>query len=332
MAWTAVVGRSHFDHRAGVPFRDAASLREGLRQVAETDGRPASVRGATVAFAFAGQASQWPGMGAGLHATEPTVRAVLDRCDEVLRDERDASLLDVMFGRSGAVGDLDDPQWKQPAIYALECALAALWSSIGVRPDVVLGHSLGEIAAAHEAGVFGLEDGLRLAAVRGALIGALPGEGAMAAVFAPAGRVVEALDEHNAASEGIGLCIAADNGAHQVVSGPAAEVDAIVERLEADGIQVARLRRSPAYHSAMIEPALDDLEEALSRLSFAPPSLPFISNLSGRAIEAGEALDAAYWAAADARAGGVPRLRRDHGGAGGWTWSWRSVLTRCSGR
>ena len=116
---------------------------------------------------------------------------------------------------------------------------------------MVLGHSLGEIAAAHTAGVYSLEDGLRLAAARGALIGALPGEGAMAAVFAPASRVSEALDEHNAASQGMGLCIAADNGAHQVISGPAAEIAAILERLEASGIRVARLRRSPAYHSVM---------------------------------------------------------------------------------
>ena len=295
MAWTAGVGRSHFDHRAGVVFRDAGSLREGLRQVADADEGVASGRAATVAFAYGGQASQWPGMGAGLYASEPVVRAVLDRCDEVLRQGRDASLLDVMFGRPAAVGDLDDPQWKQPAIYALECALAAFWSSLGVRPDVVVGHSLGEIAAAHAAGVFGLEDGLRLAAVRGELVGALPGEGAMAAVFAPAAHVAEALDAHNADSRGIGLCIAADNGAHQVISGPADEVGAILERLEADGIGVARLRKSPAYHSAMIEPALDDLEEALSKLSFAPPSLPFVSNLTGRAIGADEALDASYW-------------------------------------
>ncbi|WP_428273702.1 SDR family NAD(P)-dependent oxidoreductase [Candidatus Palauibacter sp.] len=295
MAWTAGVGRSHFDHRAGVLFRDAATLREGLRKIAGTEEKAAPRRAATVAFAYAGQASQWPGMGATLYASEPVVRAVLDRCDEWLREERDASLLDVMFGRPATSGDLDDPQWKQPAIYALECALGALWSSLGIRPDVVLGHSLGEIAAARAAGVFGLEDGLRLAAVRGSLIGALPGEGAMAAVFAPAARVAEALEAHNAASRGIGLCIAADNGAHQVISGPAADVDAILERLEAAGVRVARLRKSPAYHSAMIEPALDDLEEALSQLAFAPPSLPFVSNLTGRVVGSDEALDAAYW-------------------------------------
>ena len=295
IAWSASIGRSHFAHRAGVAFHDAGSLREGLRAVAGTDDRPASRKASTVAFVYTGQASQWPGMGAALYESEPVVRAVLDRCEETLGEERNASLLDIMFGRPGAAGDLDDPQWKQPAIYALECALTALWSSLGIQPDAVLGHSLGEIAAAHAAGVFGLEDGLRLAALRGSLIGALPGDGAMGAVFAPASRVSEALDEHNAASDGIGLCIAADNGAHQVISGPAAEIAAILERLETEGIRVARLRKSPAYHSAMIEPAMDDMEAALSQLAFAPPSLPFVSNLSGRTVGPGEALDAAYW-------------------------------------
>ena len=295
MAWSAGIGRSHFGRRAGVVFQDVDSLCEGLRAIAETDQGLASRKAATVAFAYTGQASQWPGMGAALYASEPVMRAVLDRCDEVLREERGASLLDVMFGRPGAVGSLDDPQWKQPAIYALECALTAQWSSLGIRPDVVLGHSLGEIAAAYTAGVFSLEDGLHLAAVRGALVGALPGEGAMAAVFAPASRVADALDEHNAASQSIGICIAADNGAHQVISGPATGVAEILERLEAVNIRVARLRKSPAYHSAMIEPAMDDMEEALSQLTFAPPSLPFVSNLSGRTVGSGEVLDARYW-------------------------------------
>ncbi len=295
MAWSAGIGRSHFDHRAGVVFRDAESLRGGLQVIAEADERPALRKASRVAFVYTGQASQWPGMGAALYESEPVVRAVLDRCDAMFGEDHGASLLDVMFGRSGAAQDLDDPHWKQPAIYALECALTELWSSLGIRPDAVLGHSLGEIAAAQAAGVFSLEDGLRLAAVRGALVGALPGEGAMAAVFAPPVRVGEALDEHNAGARGIGLCIAADNGAHQVISGPGEDIAAILTRLEGAGIRVARLRRSPAYHSAMIEPALDDLEIALSRLDFAPPSVPFVSNLTGMVIGSGEALDAAYW-------------------------------------
>ncbi|MDE0060336.1 MAG: polyketide synthase dehydratase domain-containing protein, partial [Defluviicoccus sp.] len=159
----------------------------------------------------------------------------------------------------------------------------------------MFGHSLGEIAAAQAAGVFELEDGLKFAAARGALIGALPGAGAMAAVFAPAPRVQAALDEHNAGTGGVGLCIAADNGAHQVVSGPEADIDAVVARFESEEIRARRLRKSPAYHSPMVEPALDELEAVLSRLAFAAPSTPFVSNLTGRAVQPEEALDAAYW-------------------------------------
>ena len=295
LAWTAAVGRSHFERRAGLVFDDADSLRAALRKLRETDVIEVPRAAKKVAFAYTGQASQWPGMGAALYASEPAARAVLDRCDAVLAEDRGASLLDVMFGRPEATGELDDPQWKQPAIYALECALTALWASLGVRPDVVVGHSLGEIAAAHAAGVFGLEEGLRFAAARGELIGALPGEGAMAAVFAPAARVTQALEEHNAAREGVGLCIAADNGAQQVISGPAIQVEAILERLEARGVRVARLRKSPAYHSEMIEPALDDLDDALTGIAFAPPSIAFISNLTGHAFEADEMPDATYW-------------------------------------
>ncbi len=296
MAWTAAAGRSHFSHRRGVVFQDDGSLRVGLAALQEGDEPAAPQTAARVAFAYTGQASQWPGMGAALYASEPVVRAVLDRCDALLAEDRaGASLLDVMFGRPGAVGDLDDPQWKQPAIYALECALAALWASIGIRPDVVIGHSLGEIAAAHTAGVFGLEEGLRFAAARGSLIGALPGEGAMAAVFAPASRIAPVLDEQNATSDGPDISIAADNGAHQVVSGPKTGIEALLARFEADEVRVARLRKSPAYHSAMIEPALGDLEAAISTIAFQPPSLTFVSNLTGRPLGEGEAPDAAYW-------------------------------------
>ena len=133
MAWTAAVGRSHFGHHRGVVFDDAQSLRGGLTALVDADVVPGPRAAAKVAFVYTGQASQWPGMGAALYASEPAVRAVLDRCDALLREERGASLLDVTFGRPGAGGDLDDPQWKQPAIYALECALTALWSSVGVR-------------------------------------------------------------------------------------------------------------------------------------------------------------------------------------------------------
>ena len=172
MAWTAGVGRSRFEHRAGVVFGGVEELRGGLERLAAEGGRGAG--GATrVAFLFTGQGSQWAGMGRALYRREPVVRAVLERCEREMVSLRGESLLDVMFGREGAVGSVDDTTWTQPALYALGCALSALWESVGVRPVAVLGHSVGEFAAAHVAGVFGLEAGLRLASVRGELMGSL---------------------------------------------------------------------------------------------------------------------------------------------------------------
>ena len=296
MAWTAGVGRSHFSHRAGVVFQDLPSLRKNLAAFVEAGAETGTERQTgKLAFAFTGQASQWVGMGKTLYESEPVVRAVLDRCENILRENRGASLLDIMFGRRGTGADLDDPAWKQPAIYALECALTALWSSIGIRPDVVVGHSLGEIAAAQAAGVFSLEEGLLFAAQRGELVAALPGKGAMAAVFAPESRVEAMVDGYMTTSPGAALEIAADNGAHQVVSGSKTDIDAILERFEAEGVRVSRLRTSPAYHSVLMEPVLDELETAFTQVTSAPPAVPFISSMTGQLVESGEIPDGTYW-------------------------------------
>ncbi len=294
MAWTAGVGRSHFDVREGVTFRDADSLRSGLEELSRGEEWPAAREPATVAFAYTGQGSQWSGMGLALYESEPVARAIFDRCEAVFVEERGASLLDVMFGRDGAQGDLADTAWEQPALYALECALTALWASIGVRPAVVLGHSVGELAAAHAAGVFSLEDGMRLAEARGSLLSATE-PGAMAAVFAPAEQVASEVESANAASGGVGVNISAYNGTHQVISGPTAEIEEISGRLEARDVRVRRLNTSRAFHSALMEPALDALEAVLDRLSVEPPCVNFVSNLTGRALGADEALDGAYW-------------------------------------
>ncbi|MDE2851833.1 MAG: type I polyketide synthase [Acidobacteriota bacterium] len=185
LAWTAAVGRSHFAHRAGLVFSEAAQLRQQLEDLAAGEGGGTPRAAQKVAFVFTGQASQWPGMGRALYEREPVFRSVLDRCDRLLSEDREVSLLDVMFGENGTDGLLDEPTWTQPAIYSLECALVALWESLGVRPSVVVGHSLGEIAAARAAGGFTLEQGLRYASARGTLMGATRSDGAMAAVFAP---------------------------------------------------------------------------------------------------------------------------------------------------
>ena len=179
MAWSASIGRSHFGYRSGVVFSDAESLRTGLRALHDTDAdsyglqpEPAN----RVAFLYSGDASFClTGLGERLYDREPVVRAVLDRCDAVVRAERGVSLLNVMFNHETAAGDINDPVWAQPALYAIESALTALWSSISIRPVVVLGQGTGELAAAQAAGVFGLEDGLRFVLSRSALLSTLPG-------------------------------------------------------------------------------------------------------------------------------------------------------------
>ena len=294
MAWTAGVGRSHFDHRAGVVFHDTASLRNQLKQLTEANEGPGPRTATKVAFAYTGQGSQWLGMGHALYEREPVVRAVLDRCDEVLREVRGASLLAVMFGRAGGKGKLNDTAWEQPALYALECALTALWASVGIRPHVVIGHSVGELAAAQAAGVFSLEDGMRFACTRGELMSKME-EGAMAAIFAPAARVAAAVEALNAASKGVGLSISGDNGTHQVVSGPVAAIESISRRFESEDVRVSRLNTAKAFHSALMEPALDALETSLDGVAIEPPSLTLVSNLTGRAVEPGETLVGAYW-------------------------------------
>ncbi|MDE2780959.1 MAG: SDR family NAD(P)-dependent oxidoreductase [Chloroflexota bacterium] len=177
MAWTAGMGRSHFDYRSGLVFRDSEDLRAGLEGLLETSGaevRLASPPTARTAFVFTGQGGEWPGMGESLYQTEPVVRSVLDRCNRLLLGERGASLLDVMFGRSREAGDLSDPLWAYPATYALEAALTALWTSVGIRPTRVLGQGVGEIAAARAAGILSFDDGLRLAAAVTSPDAALP--------------------------------------------------------------------------------------------------------------------------------------------------------------
>ena len=319
LAYTASVGRSHFGERAGLVFADGDGLKAGLEALASgasiagllTGSRASGSGAARVAFLFTGQGSQWVGMGRDLYESEPVFRSVLERCDAVIAELRGVSLLEVMFGGRDAggdepgdvpgdlPGDLNDTAWTQPSLYALGAGLTALWRSVGVEPCVVLGHSVGELAAAHAAGVLSLEDGLRLAAVRGSVMGALPTKGAcagaMAAVFAEAGRVAAAVEAVNGAAEGIGLSVAADNGSHRVVSGPAGLVARLADRLAAQGVRVERLATSHGFHSALMDPVLDDLEAAAGVLEPSAPTVALISNVTGDVVGESAVLDAAYW-------------------------------------
>ncbi len=295
LAWSASVTRSHFDFRDGVVFRDSGALREGLATIAESAEAAPPQRAERVAFVYTGQGNQWVGMGEALYRQEPVFRTVMDRCDRYILEERGVSLLDVMFGRSGAPGDLDEPRWTQPAIYALECALTALWRSVGIEPVAVLGHSLGEIAAAQAAGVFTLEEGMKFASARGRLMGSLPQAGAMSAVFAPAPTVAMAVEAWKELNPGSDVCIGVDNGSHQVISGPSKEVHAFADQLESNGVNVRRLRPSPAYHSPLVEPALDELEAVFNDIVVHRPSIALVSNVTGQPTSPEQQLDGGYW-------------------------------------
>ena len=233
MAWAAAVGRSHLDHRAGVLFQGADSLRHALSALANADDGPGPRAATKVAFAYTGETDGWVGMGAGLYESEPVFRAVLDRCEGWLRDERGEPLLEVMFGQAGAEGVVRDPAWARAAVYALACALTALWASVGVRPSVVTGLGVGEIAAAQAAALFSLEDGLRLAAA-GTDIEAALKDVAIAApsiglVSGLTGRIVEpdrALDEAYWGRQAAGAPHAIDGCARTLAE---AGVDVVIE-------------------------------------------------------------------------------------------------------
>ena len=299
VAFSAGSGRSHFAHRLALVAADSAAAAEALAAFGRGEGATGlSARhveradAPKVAFLFTGQGAQYAGMGRGLYASQPVFRAALDRCAAILATHLDRPLLDVIFAEPGsaAAGLLDQTAYTQPALVALEYALAELWRSWGVSPSAVVGHSVGEYAAAIVAGVLSLEDGLALVAARGRLMGALPAGGAMAAVFAPAATV-----EASIAGYAGRVVVAAYNGPqHTVVAGPEEDILAVVERFTTAGTRARRLNVSHAFHSPLVDPALDALERAAADVDFKPPRLRLLSNLSGAAA-GHEITTPAYW-------------------------------------
>ncbi|HEX8699025.1 MAG TPA: type I polyketide synthase, partial [Myxococcaceae bacterium] len=298
ICFTANTGRAHLSHRLAVVGRSASELRallQGAAQGREEAGVVSGVvRGAArpkVAFLFTGQGSQYVGMGRGLYQTQPVFRRALERCAELFGPWLNQPLLSVMHAEeTGGESLLNETGFTQPAIFSLGYALAELWRSLGVEPAAVLGHSVGELAAACVAGVLSLEDSVTLVAERSKRMQALPPGGAMFAVTCGEEAVRAVL-----ATRGPDVSIAALNGpAETVLSGEERAVTEVVDALKSQGIQVKRIPVSHAFHSARMEPILEDFERAVSKLSFQAPRLKLVSGLTGR-LDGGAATGAPYW-------------------------------------
>ena len=299
VGWSLAATRAPLAHRGVVVAGDRDAALAGLRSLAagERSG-PGVVVGRArrgdgrVGFLFSGQGSQRPGMGHGSYQAFPAFAEALDEVCAHLDGQLDRPLRSVLFAAEGSSDGalLDQTVFTQAGLFAVEVALVRLLEASGLRPDVVSGHSIGELAAAHVAGVFPLEDACRLVAARGRLMQALPTGGAMAALEASEAEASDLI-----AGLGERVSVAAVNSPSSVVvSGAADVVDDLVARWRAGGRRATRLRVGVAFHSPLVEPALAELGAVAATLDYRSPQLPLVSNVTG-GLAGAEVATADYW-------------------------------------
>ncbi|MBH8561390.1 type I polyketide synthase [Nostoc sp. CENA67] len=307
ICFTANTGRSskgaasltHFNHRLAVVADSKEQLIEQL--AAFTTGKDATGLNSSqidkneqkIAFLFTGQGSQYINMGRQLYEQEPIFRQTIDRCNEILRPYLQYSLLEVLYPEQATeqvASLLDQTAYTQPALFAFEYALYLVWKSWGIQPDVVMGHSVGEYVAACVAGVFSLEDGLKLIAHRGRLMQQLPSGGEMVALMATEELVREAIAPYHQT-----VAIAAINGPESVViSGVSEDVAAICHTLEAQRVKTRRLQVSHAFHSPLMEPMLGTFADIANQVTYNQPQISLISNVTGQLADQ-SITTAQYW-------------------------------------
>ncbi len=300
ICFSANTGRTHFAERLGIVAESNSDLQQKLADFLQGDETKGVFTGQsdtqTVAFLFTGQGSQYVEMGRELYETQPTFRKTIDQCNEILEKYLEVSLLDVLYPSIAPKGEvsslIDQTAYTQPAIFTIEYALAKLWESWGIKPDVVMGHSVGEYVAATVAGIFSLEDGLKLISARGRLMQQLPAGGEMVAVMASESKVEPIISPY--ADK---VAIAAINGPKSIViSGVAEAVREIVRSLESSGIKTKQLQVSHAFHSPLMEPMLAEWEAVAKELTYNQPEIAVISNVTGTVAD--ESITTAkYWVA-----------------------------------
>ena len=297
VCFTAAAGRAQFAHRLAVTGATTEQVASALEAFVAGQAGSGIIRSEApaeppeVVFLFTGQGAQYVGMARQLYETQPAFKRALDRVDTVMRSGLPVPLLSVLFDETVGHGRIDETAFTQPALFAVEYALAELWRAWGIEPALVVGHSVGEFAAACVAGVMSLEDAARLIVSRGRLMQALPDGGQMAAVFAPSSAVEPAL----AARRG-GVSVAAINGPESlVISGVREDVEAIRAALAKRGMKSHSLGVSRAFHSPLMAPMLDAFRRVAQTVTFSAPRIGFVSSLTGGFLAPGEVPDADYW-------------------------------------
>ncbi|XXX76158.1 SDR family NAD(P)-dependent oxidoreductase [Sorangium sp. So ce134] len=296
VAYTASARRSHHEHRLGVVGASSDELAVALDAFARGEAPAGLSHGEApatapkVVFVFPGQGSQWPGMGRALLAEEPAFRAAIEACDEAIRREAGFSVADELRADEGAsrLGEIDV---VQPVLFAVEVALAALWRSWGVEPDAVVGHSMGEVAAAHVAGALTLQDAAAVICRRSRILRKVSGKGAMAMV-----ELAQAEAEQALAGHADRLSVAVSNGPRStVIAGEPAALEEVLTKLEQRRVFCRRVKVDVASHSPQMDPLRPELLAALGGLSPREASIPMRSTVTGERLRGGE-LSAGYWA------------------------------------
>ncbi|MDJ0618873.1 MAG: polyketide synthase [Calothrix sp. MO_192.B10] len=297
VCFSANTGRSHFDHRLALVAESREKLIQQLKAFETGEqttglltGQLTSQKQPKIAFLFTGQGSQYVDMGRELYETQPVFRKTLEQCNAILSLYLEKPLLSILYPEPGENSAIDETAYTQPALFAIEYALAQLWQSWGIKPDVVMGHSVGEYVAATIAGVFSLEDGLELIAHRGRLMQQLPPGGEMVAVMASSEKVNQLIAPYKEK-----VAIAAINGPKSIViSGAAEAVGTVKEILKSEGIKTKQLQVSHAFHSPLMSPMLAEFEAVANQITYNQPRIPLISNVTGTTAD-DSITTASYW-------------------------------------